>query len=441
MDYHSLYYTMADGTVKQVNPFTGIEVWTVSERGNRHIGDTPDSAADERIEPREKEDYCSFCEARPFETAPEKARIVLRDGAYKTLHRVLPENIDGELPEFRRVSNLFEIVSINYWRENYSYKLSPQNHRWKEEYLSSPAGIRHVLDLIDFKLRRSGKSDEEIAYISPEKKLTFADAFFGGGHELIIARPHFRRDAVAASDLFATGDMSDEQHEQYFNFIINALQDITAGNRYVRYVSVFKNWLRPAGASINHLHTQLVAIDEWGASIGRQVKMLVADKNVFNTYGPNFAGQHNLIFAENDHALAFVGIGHRYPTVEIFSKSVNARPYDHTPEEVRGISDLVRACHAAIGGAVSVNEEWYYTPLDCIFKMPWHINLKLRINVPAGFEGGTNIFICPLRPIDLRDRLVPRFYQLRGEKRCSADIRIAEECVLAPNPLQYHRII
>jgi hypothetical protein len=29
---------MADGTIKQVNPFTGTEVWTVPGRGNRPLG-------------------------------------------------------------------------------------------------------------------------------------------------------------------------------------------------------------------------------------------------------------------------------------------------------------------------------------------------------------------------------------------------------------------
>ncbi|MDH7515742.1 MAG: DUF4921 family protein [Bacteroidota bacterium] len=439
MDYHSLYHTMADGTVKQINPFTGVEVWTVSERGNRAANGEPDGPPPEPLERMSPEGYCSFCESRLLETAPEKSRVVRRGDCYVTLHHVMPEQQSQEAAEFRRVANLFEIVSINYWRQNYNYKLSPQNIQWKDQYLSSPLGIRHVMGIIDQKLKLSGKSDEEIAAVSPDVKLTLADAFFGGGHEIIIARPHYRSDAQTTADLFSTGDMTDEQHAEYYHFIIDALVDIISSNRYVRYISVFKNWLRPAGASLNHLHTQIVAIDEWGSSIDRQVKMLVADKNVFNTYGPNFAGLHNLVFAENDFALAFVGIGHRYPTVEIFSKSINARPYEHQPQEIRGVSDLVRACHAAIGGSVSVNEEWYYTPIDCIFKMPWHINLKLRMNVPAGFEGGTSIFINPLSPVDLRDRLVPRLYQLRGEGRINPSIRIAEECIVVPNPLQYYR--
>jgi len=86
-----------------------------------------------------------------------------------------------------------------------------------------------------------------------------------------------------------------------------------------------------------------------------------------------------------------------------------------------------------------VNEEWHHTPIDSIFKIPWHVFIKLRINTPAGFEGGTNIFINPLTPTDLRDRLVPRMYTLRAEGRIAASIRIAEECNLVPNPLQYYK--
>ena len=35
--YHVALRTMADGTLKQVNPFSGTEVWTVPGRGNRPL--------------------------------------------------------------------------------------------------------------------------------------------------------------------------------------------------------------------------------------------------------------------------------------------------------------------------------------------------------------------------------------------------------------------
>jgi galactose-1-phosphate uridylyltransferase len=439
LDYHFYYHTMADGTVKQVNPFTGVEVWSVAGRGNKPLSDTlrnPDAPPIERQEP---EAYCAFCRGRYFETSPEKARVIADGDGYKTLHRVLPDEYYSTLPIFRRISNLFEILSLDYWRRNYNYKLSARNLRWKEEYLSSAVGLKHVMDLIDYKLRATGKSDEEIAAVTAEEKFLLADAFYGGGHEMIIVTPHYVSGTERPDVLFSTAALTDAEHSQYYAFIIDAMTDIAFNNRYVRSISVFKNWLRPAGATFDHLHTQIVAIDEWGESMERQVKMVVQDKNVYNTYGPNFAGHNNLVFAENDYALAFVGIGHRYPTVEVFSKSVNARPSDHTELEVRGMSDLVRAVHAAIGGEISVNEEWHHTPMDSVFKIPWHVFLKLRVNTPAGFEGGTNIFINPITPVGLRDKLVPRLYALREGGIIATTIRIAEECKLPPNPLQYYK--
>jgi galactose-1-phosphate uridylyltransferase len=145
----------------------------------------------------------------------------------------------------------------------------------------------------------------------------------------------------------------------------------------------------------------------------------------------------NFIIAENDYAIAWAGIGHRYPTIEIFSKSKNSRPTLNNGEEIRGMSDLVHAMHAASGSEISCNEEWYYSPIDSVYKMPWHILIKWRLNIPAGFEGGTKIYINPVSPIALRDRLVPKLYKLRDEKKIS-NIRIAEECKIVPNPLKYY---
>ncbi len=429
---------MIDGTVKQVNPFTGTEVWTVPGRGTK-----PLSSSQEihplPIEIHSPEDYCSFCPTRYYETPPEKARVIFSDNRYQVIEKLAPSEYSNTVAEFRRTSNLFEIVSLEYWRKNFGFKISASNIQWKEKYLSDKAGIKHIIEILTYKLGFLGKREEEIIKMQPEEMIALSDAFFGGGHELIIAREHHTANAVFDDDLFSSGDMDEEKHYQYVKFTIDAMTDINANNRYVMYVSVFQNWLRPAGASFDHLHKQLVALDEWGESIDRQINMIIKDKNVFNTYGPNFAGHHNLIFAENDHAVAFIGIGHRYPTIEIYSKSVNSRPHEHHTEEVRGMSNLLHACHAALGNKTSCNEEWYYTPFDSIYPMPWHVNIKLRINVPAGFEGGTSIFINPINPIELRDRLVPKLYELRDQGRINRGMCIAEECSVTPNPLLYYK--
>jgi len=430
------YNIMPDGTVKQVNPFTGNEVWAVPGRRNKPLGngkpeDVPALAV------QSPESYCSFCPPRYFETPPEKARIILRNDRWEKIFTLAPDKYSETVAEFRRVGNMFEIVTLDYWKKNYAFKVPPERLKWRDEYMANPVGFKHINDIILYKALQEGKTEEQVDKIPMPDRLAMADAFFGGGHELIIARRHYREGAELESDLFASGDMSLEEHFQYFKFTVEALQDIVQTNRYVRYVSVFQNWLRPAGASFDHLHKQLVALDEWGSSIENQIRMLRDDRNVFNEYGANFALHHNLVFAENDHAIAFAGIGHRYPTIEVYSRAQSGRPFEHTDDEIRGFSNLVHAIHAAMDNQISCNEEWYYTPIDAVYKMPWHVLIKLRINVPAGFEGGTSIYINPMTPIELRDKVVPHLYRLRDEGTIDR-LRIAEECRVDPNPLKYY---
>jgi galactose-1-phosphate uridylyltransferase len=432
-----MFYTiMPDGTVKQVNPFTGTEVWSVAGRRNRPLASHA-AVAPGPLDVHEPENYCSFCPPRYLETGPEKSRLIRRDGRWERLDIVPPDRLFETTAEFRRVGNMFEIVTLDYWRKNYAYKMTAARQRWKEDYLANPAGLKHITDITHFKLRQEGKTEEQIEKMPMSEKLALADAFFGGSHEMIIGRRHYRKGAEQQNELVSSGELTDEEHYQYFKMTIDAVQDIAFHNRYVRYVSVFQNWLRPAGASLDHLHKQLVALDEWGASIQNQIRMLREDPNVYNEFGANFAAHHNLMFAENDYAIATAGIGHRFPTIEVFSRGQPGRPYEHTDAEIRGMSDLVRAIHAATGATISCNEEWYYTPIDAVYKMPWHVLIKWRINVTAGFEGGTSIFINPMTPIELRDRLVPRLYQLRDEGKI-APIRLAEECRVDPNPLKYY---
>ncbi|HOC24008.1 MAG TPA: DUF4921 family protein [bacterium] len=428
--------TMPDGTEKQYNPFTGTEVWHIPGRKNRPIfTGIPESA--QKLVDVNMQDVCNFCPSRYLITPPEKSRVVVRDGQWVTQHQLSPVDVVKEVAEFRRIPNLFEIVSINYWKKNFQYHLSEKNRAWKESYLAVPEGRQHVLDIIDLKLRYSGLEEKEIKAIPMDQKLEMADAFFGGGHELIVPRRHYIDGAEYDSQLASSGELSAEEHYRYFRFTIEAMNEVYADNRYCRYVAVYQNWRKEAGASFDHLHTQIVGLDEWGVSLERELKLMATNRNMYNEYAANFAALNNNVICENDYAMAFVDLGHRYPTIAIYSKSVNCRPREHTPEELRGVSDLVHAVHAATGSQISGNEEWYYMPNDSIVPIPWHILIKWRVNIPAGFEGGTKIYVNPMSLSELRDKLVPRLFELRYQGRLGS-LKIAEECPVKPNSLKYY---
>lgn len=426
---------LADGTVKQLNPFTGTEVWTVPGRGNRPLGIAhPDPRP---LDPERAGSYCAFCERRYAETPPEKSRIVVTGEGYETLHSVPATQMFDTVAEFRRVPNLFEILSYEYWHANYGYTLPVRVAERRRAYLESPQGRDHVLQVIEMKLRASGLGAHDVDAMSVDDRLAAASGFFGGGHDLIIARRHFVPGAQDDSQLASSGTLSPAEHSVFIDATVDAVRALYDLNRYARYVAVFQNWLKPAGASFDHLHKQLVAIDERGVQNEATLAKLRVNPNLFNEVATNYASYRNLVIAESDHAMAFAGFGHRYPTIEIYSRSEHSFPWEHTSAQRRGMSDMIHAMQAATGADVPSNEEWHYRPIDVDVPMPWRVMLKWRVSTLAGFEGATKIYLNTIAPETLRDRVVDRLFALRAEHRIADDLKLAFEAPCRPNSLRY----
>jgi len=429
--YSNLLTKMLDGTEKQINPFTGREVWTIPGRNKKPTYNSIKTESKPLIKTK-TEKFCNFCASNYKNTPPEKARLVKKETC---VHASTNRIFSKEVADFRRIPNLFEIVTTDYWKKNYNYKLSRSNKLWKSQYLSTKKGLEHVINVVDLKLKISGVNPSSV---SKDKKLVMADAFFGGSHELIVAKKHFTSKAKTTIDFCSSGELSPLEHWSYFSFTVKAMEDMYTQNRYIRYVSVFQNWLKDAGASFDHLHKQLVALDEWGTSVEQELTLAKHNPNMYNDLAANFAIYNNLILAENEYAIAFIDIGHIYPSIAIYSKSNHLRPEDHDLLELKSISDLVHAIHAASKNSIACNEEWYYTPKDSVTPMPWHILIKWRINTPAGFEGATKIFINPIAPADFRDMLVARLYSLKEKKLIEQNIKIRDDCSMQVNCLKYN---
>ena len=180
---------------------------------------------------------------------------------------------------------------------------------------------------------------------------------------MIIARDHYVPGADTTDQLASSGTLSWENHRHFIAFTVDGMDRLYRANRYVRYVAAFQNWLAPAGASFEHLHKQLVAIDEHGLQNELEIAQVRANPNMYNEWAVDYAARHNLVIAENDHAIAFAGFGHRWPTLEVFSKSATTEPWLMSDAERDAVSDLVHACHVAAGPHISCNEEWLHLSL------------------------------------------------------------------------------
>ncbi len=437
-NFQDYYQTMLDGTIKQINPFVGTEVWTVPGRGNKptslHKKDIPDQIIPKSLF---DEDYCNFCNKNKWNLPPEKERIIFENGVYKSLCITTFDEIEQNFPYFRRVPNMYEIVTYNYWKLNYNYKMPDFLLHRKENYLSTNMGRDHVLHIVNTKLSSANIDPDTI---SDEEKLDILSSpLFAGTHELIIGGRHYKQDAQNDFDLVSSGELSSDEHFEYIHMTIRAIDDISKKNRFVRYISIYQNWLPPAGASIYHLHKQLVGLDEWGLNIEKKVEQATKNNNIYNEYGANLALYNDLIIAENEYSLAFADIGHRYPSIAIYSKSIEPFPTRQSYIEIRDMSNLLYACHKAMGNNLSCNEEWYYTPFDTIHIFPWHILLKWRVNIAAGFEGVTEIYINPISPSQIKEHMTKKLNDLREQGVIDKNIKIGQECNTSQNPLLYYR--
>ncbi|ANE04344.1 DUF4921 family protein [Corynebacterium crudilactis] len=428
---------MADGTIKQIHPFTGTEVWTVPGRGNRPLSYPASTTA--ALKNEDHTSYCAFCSDNMLATPPEKSRIIVDavDG-FKFLYGALPADLSATTPQFRRVPNLFEIVSFDYWHKNFGFDMDTETAMRMSQYLATPEGRDHVLSIVRTRVSASG---EDPSSMTDSELLEKAPSYFAGGHDVIIGRRHFVEGASDSSQLASSGTLSRQEHEAFIRLTVDGMRDLYQRNRYAPYVVAFQNWLKPAGASFDHLHKQLVAIDERGQLVTDELHHLRANPNMYNELAVDYAGYHNLIIAENDHAVAFAGFGHRYPTIEIYSKSATPEPWLHSDEELQAMSNLMHACHAAAGADVPCNEEWVHKPIDVDMPMPWHVMIKWRVSTLAGFEGGTKIYLNTLSPHNVRDRVVKEMYRLRDEGLIAVDLRIATECTVERNSLKYNPLL
>jgi galactose-1-phosphate uridylyltransferase len=429
---------LPDGTVRQQSPLTGTVVWTVPGRSNRPI---PSALPVPRPLSEAAHETCAFCPERYLETPPECSRLVLdpRVGGpepWRIRRHLAAEELTHEVADFRRFPNLFEILPFDYWHLNHGYQLPAQATARARDYVATPAGRAHVLAIKRTRMGAAGASAERVATEPEDRLLARAGTLFASSHDVVAARRHFVEGATTDDELASSGDLTPTEHHAFLALTVDALADMNRANPFAHYVAAFQNWLRPAGASFDHLHKQLVAIDEYGPLMTRIQGMLRDAPDLFNTTVADPAVHDGLVIAENEHAIALAGVGHRYPTVEILATGTTQLPWEHPPQALRAVSDVLHACHAATGRLVPTNEEWHYRPVDAVCAMPWRINLKWRVSTLAGFEGGTKINVNTISPFTLRERMVDSLVALRSAGRIEK-MAIGDECSHRTGALGY----
>jgi UDPglucose--hexose-1-phosphate uridylyltransferase len=237
-----------------------------------------------------------------------------------------------------------------------------------------------------------GWEQNSSALRAPQPALNAAPGF--GSHEVLIESP---RHVASLSDL------TDAEAKAVFAAYRDRLLKLKAEGPY-RYVQIFKNVGPAAGASLEHVHSQLVALSSvpevieqelksCGEFFQQQKRSLLLDMLERELS----AGQR--IVRETEHFVAFC------PYASRFGYEVWVAPRRHQPRyedvaagelgELSGLArDIIGRIERAVGQA-SYNYFLHTQPFD----MPaydhyhWHIEIIPRLTKVAGFEWGTGCFI------------------------------------------------
>ncbi len=427
-----LHQTLPDGTVRQWHPLTGLEVLGVPGRGARPLESPGPAGALPLQTPAGLEDFCDFCPGSALLSTPEKARLAEdgRGGPPSTLAREPLSRQAATRPLFRRFANLFPILSLEFWKKNHGHVLGRDERAWMEAYLAQGAGAAHVRDRLEYWWKRG------VGGALPVEWRPLAEEFFGGGHDLVVSGRHYREGARFTHEMQSSGSMTPGEHEAYLRFTAEAALDLRRAFPEAGSVAVFQNWKAGAGASLEHLHKQVLCLEGWGPSLERAAGLLKDEPGLYNRLVPKFSGDAGLALAENAEALAVVMPGQVHPTVGLFSKAPGGRLEDLSPAQWRGLSDLVQATHAALGPGEPSNEEWVARPPGFPLPLPLHLFVRWRSHLTGGLESGTGVYVNPHTPAAFRERMAGRLKALRAEGRV-ASCRVAEECGCEPDCLRY----
>jgi UDPglucose--hexose-1-phosphate uridylyltransferase len=234
---------------------------------------------------------------------------------------------------------------------------------------------------------------------SPALAAATAPAPAFGRHEVIVESPRH---------VGSLSELTDEEAETTFSAYRDRLRHLKAEGRF-RYVQIFKNFGPAAGASLEHVHSQLLALpdvpevvqrelascDEFFRAQRRPLMLELLDQEISAT---------KRVVAQTDRFVALCPYASRFPyEVWIAPRRHSPRFEDTQDSELGELSRLARDIVGRIeraSGQRAYNYFLHTQPFDtpAYDHYHWHIEIIPRLIKVAGFEWGTGWFINPYPP-------------------------------------------
>jgi UDPglucose--hexose-1-phosphate uridylyltransferase len=222
-----------------------------------------------------------------------------------------------------------------------------------------------------------------------------------GAHEVIIETPEHNK---------CIATIPQSQAEEVWWACAQRMLDLRNDPR-IHYALVFRNHGKVAGTSLEHPHSQLVALP----MVPKEVKSEIMGADVYHDFHERCIfcdmirqelsfGQR--VVAETDEFLAFEPFASRFPfETWIIPKKHSKSFADDAKEMIPGFTQMLQDVLQRLNKCLD-NPPYNYTLHTAPFgnEMPymyhWHLEIMPRLTTVAGFELGAGIYINVTAPED-----------------------------------------
>ncbi|MGB5684582.1 MAG: galactose-1-phosphate uridylyltransferase [Candidatus Electrothrix sp.] len=222
-----------------------------------------------------------------------------------------------------------------------------------------------------------------------------------GAHEVVIESPDH-------ADQFSF--LPHDQMILTFRAFQERIRDLSHDDRFV-YVMVFKNNGRAAGASLEHTHSQLVALPVMPRMLAAELQGSKSyygykDRCVFCDIIRQEVQQDTRVVCENERFVTLAPFAPRTPfEMWILPKKHNSSYVNQDEDSLADLtsifSETLRRLDACIPG-IPYNFVLHTQPLQSgsLEYYHWHFEIVPKLTNIAGFEWGTGFYINPMPPED-----------------------------------------
>ncbi len=221
-----------------------------------------------------------------------------------------------------------------------------------------------------------------------------------GAHEIIIESPYHSKDIP---------DLLPHEIENYIKMCRSRAFDLAKDKRF-KYLMFFRNYGSAAGASLEHPHTQVIALPMVPKNVAEEITGAknyfdYKERCIFCDMLRQEMQEKERVVLENKYFLAFCPFVSRFPfEIWIMPKKHNGYIRSISDDEVRLLGEILKDTIAKVKNIfpnLSYNYILHVAPINGennVEYYHWHIEFMSKLTQVAGFEWGTGFYIDPITP-------------------------------------------